>query len=152
MTDTPTPDTVLADGTLAEVKLLARPYPERKYYRGGSYWANSPRDFEKATRVYVDEVGESVLENLRDRTGRPVKAYRAAVVEALKHAGLGDHRLAWSRTAGCSCGCSPGFILRSADGKRSVRHEVDHRPVDIYVKVDKGSLGASIARDINIIL
>lgn len=44
--------------------------------------------------------------------------YRAALNEALKKARKNIQPLAtWSKTAGCSCGCSPGFIFSNEELK-----------------------------------
>ena len=130
---------VLADGKLVTIKEYPRSYPNRRKGITQTEW-------NKATRVYVDEIGESIFENLQNRFGRPVDEYRKAALEALKHIGL-DARLVWSQKAGCSCGCSPGFILRSADGKRAERRVTgEYRPVDIYITIEKGALGESTPR------
>jgi hypothetical protein len=45
---------------------------------------------------------------------------RALALEALKRLGHGydvtSSQLRWSNTAGCSCGCSPGFIVKGLRG------------------------------------
>jgi hypothetical protein len=47
-------------------------------------------------RVYIWEEGESIMDNfLRD---------------CLAERGVDVAELKWSQKAGCSCGCSPGFI------------------------------------------
>lgn len=134
---------VLANDLFVEVHQLKRTAPWTTKY-------GDRRDWLKGTRVYVDEVGETILDNLRDRNGRPTKAYKTAVLEALKHIELEGYRVCWSQRAGCGCGCSPGFILRSPDNKGVVRHfaEDGYTPVDIYVKIAKGDLGESKSRDL----
>jgi hypothetical protein len=136
-----TTSVVLKDGKTVEIMQLKRRPPYSKY-------GSSMKEWRSGTRIYVGEVGESVFENLDNRFGRPVKEYRAAVLEALTSIGITDHKLAWSQKAGCSCGCSPGFILRVKEGV--VRHlaEDGFTPVDIYVNIAAGSLGESASRNI----
>lgn len=75
---------------------------------------NDYRDY-SGTRIYVWPENESVLDNfLVGRRARPTEAYRAIVkTEVFEALGIDPERynVKWSRTAGCSCGCSPGFIL-----------------------------------------
>ena len=71
--------------------------------------------------AYVWPKGETVMENLQNRRIRPVDAYREAVNEVLQTLAKGmpawqaklvlDKKPRWSQKAGCSCGCSPGFLL-----------------------------------------
>lgn len=74
------------------------------------------------TRVYVWPKGESVFENFGNRIARPHLAWRPLVAEALNANGFAvtERDLRWSQKAGCSCGCSPGFILQTADSGRDV--------------------------------
>lgn len=66
------------------------------------------------TRVYVGPEGETVLENfLGGRWTRPHKhpQVREAVHRTLTLFGARPGTtFHWSQKAGCSCGCSPGFI------------------------------------------
>lgn len=62
-------------------------------------------------RLFIEERNETVLENLILRYSRPSKAYRKEVLpKVFKKLGI-DVSASWSQKAGCSCGCSPGFIL-----------------------------------------
>lgn len=65
----------------------------------------------KKSRVYVDPGKFDVIEDLTNRTRRPFNAWRAPVTEALARIGIEGVKLNWSQKAGCSCPCSPGFIL-----------------------------------------
>ena len=65
--------------------------------------------------MYVSPKSESVFANLVNRFSRPVKLYRAAMKQALSDLGV-DAKAYWSQRAGCSCGCSPAFILDKALG------------------------------------
>jgi hypothetical protein len=71
------------------------------------------RGYNKESRLSVFVKGENMLENLQNRTSRPSKFYRKEVLPVvLKHFGLTPDRVQWSQYAGCSCPCSPGFILK----------------------------------------
>jgi hypothetical protein len=63
-------------------------------------------------RVYVWYGGETVtvLKDLMNRRSRPVKLYRELVSRVFKQFGIENPNLHWRQNAGCSCGCSPGFI------------------------------------------
>ena len=118
---------ILADGTLVEVVMIKRK------------WTTPARAFDAGTRVYVDEIGETIIENLVNRGARPVKAYKAIVLETLQHIDINDKRIAWSQRAGCSCGCSPGFVLRAGDNSGVTCHRIDGTPVDIWVRIQRGT-------------
>jgi hypothetical protein len=67
-------------------------------------------------RVYVDAAQPfNVLEDLTNRTRRPHTAWKPRVIEALARVGITGGKLHWNQRAGCSCGCSPGFILDGID-------------------------------------
>jgi hypothetical protein len=59
---------------------------ERKLYAGERY-----SEYVSAPRMYVDIKDETLVENLMNRHSRPYNLYK--------------------QRAGCSCPCSPGFIL-----------------------------------------
>lgn len=69
-------------------------------------------DKTKHARVYIWP-SETVLEQFINRRARPVTEYRKNILpEVLNFQGLpADTKAKWSQYAGCSCGCSPGFIL-----------------------------------------
>jgi hypothetical protein len=80
----------------------------------GDDYGNHKRD--KKARVYFNIQDETVLENLQHRRSRPIKLFRALLPEVYKKLGV-DSRARWSQYAGCSCPCSPGFILDDVYGK-----------------------------------
>jgi|LSQX01.3.fsa_nt_gb hypothetical protein len=45
-----------------------------------------------------------------------VRRYRKVLPEILKQAGIPEAKASWSWKAGCSCGCTPGFILDKGYG------------------------------------
>jgi hypothetical protein len=64
------------------------------------------------TRMYAWPKGESVAQNLIfGRFTRPRDAIRAALPEIGEKLGVRLPKAVWSQTAGCGCGCSPGFVI-----------------------------------------
>jgi hypothetical protein len=60
-------------------------------------------------RIYIFHQGENILQNLLKRYNRPVEFYRKEVLpKVVPEAMIKEYK--WSQTAGCRCGCSPGFI------------------------------------------
>jgi hypothetical protein len=85
----------------------------------------SVRDIEKRgrrsikPRMYFFPVGEGIMDQLFNRHNRPVKEFKKLVTLALVEAGCElsaakEVKARWSQYAGCSCPCSPGFILDMA--------------------------------------
>ncbi len=111
--------------TITETTSQVRPLPRWKSYphgRGG-YWTSTRRSYESKPRLYVGIEGETMLENFGYRASRPSRLYKAIMPEMLAALGLpADTQARWSQKAGCSCGCSPGFVLdidqRFANEKR----------------------------------
>ena len=68
------------------------------------------------TRIYVHPKNETILENLKNRRQRPVDVWREYARKAAAVFDVKFEKLAWSQKAGCSCGCSPGFVVK--DGSR----------------------------------
>lgn len=65
-------------------------------------------------RIYVWIKDENVLENLQKRHSRPYNEYRKLFPDIVRRIGLkADIKANWSQKAGCSCGCSPAFIVRN---------------------------------------
>jgi hypothetical protein len=73
--------------------------------------------FKSKPRVYVYPAQETIMENLANRRSRPLNTYRAALRKGLSELGVDLSRVdyKWSQKAGCSCGCSPGFIVDGWD-------------------------------------
>lgn len=72
----------------------------------------------RQTKVYIFLEGESIIENFGNRAARPWKLYRKEFGQMIADAlfvKVSD--LHWSRTAGCSCGCSPGFKVTGSYNK-----------------------------------
>jgi len=97
----------------------------------------------KSSRVYVQvnrDEGSDVLSMMNERWFQPSKGttlkIKDAVVDAfvgVKGVGLFNRRgvkLVWSQYAGCSCPCSPGYILKGEGLPYQIR-----MGYDVYVNV-----------------
>jgi hypothetical protein len=99
--------------TVVKVDTRAKPYrkwvnPTTPYGRG--YVQRDETNVK--TRLYLWPEGEEVIENfLVGRHTRPVALYRLALPAIFKELQIGPYKAIWSQKAGCSCGCSPAFIL-----------------------------------------
>jgi len=107
---------------IKEDKTQARRYPRNERGGRGSY---AMRRYHSNSKVYVFEDGESIIENLMERRQRPSARYKAIVLE--QHPEL-EGKIRWSQKAGCSCGCSPGFLV-----DHTVRK--DGSPADIFITI-----------------
>src|SRR5579864_1378033 len=97
---------------------------------GGRGW----RSYYSAPRLYISHANESILENFGNRAARPVKLYKEILEEVRKLAKLpATAAFRWNQKAGCSCGCSPGFVVQNVPGNRVGDHYAD-----IFVTVDGG--------------
>ena len=77
------------------------------------------------TRVFVWP-DETIMGNFMNRRDRPYNAWKPLVQKALDMFGVRAESIGWSRTAGCKCGCSPGFVVKGT-----------HRPgFDIHVHLE----------------
>jgi hypothetical protein len=81
-------------------------------------WANYQKAKDTKARVYFSMSKETVWSNLLERWNRPYKDFKVqAMPQVLEAMGLpADTKYRWSQKAGCSCGCSPGFIIDSVTG------------------------------------
>jgi hypothetical protein len=63
-------------------------------------------------RVYLSFKGETIVDDLMNRRRRPYEVIKPLLAELLAcETKAQDVKLSWSQKAGCSCGCSPGFIV-----------------------------------------
>lgn len=84
-------------------------YYNKNYYREVR---SQDREYNKKPRLYVWHEDSTVLEHLENRKQRPYQIWKTDVVQPVLDAlGMGDVKARWSQRAGCSCPCSPGFIL-----------------------------------------
>ena len=76
----------------------------------------SSRDYNKAPRMYVstDDTFD-LLEDMTNRTRRPHAAWKKIIKPLIEtHLPQLDlSKMAWDKYAGCTCRCSPGFVLKN---------------------------------------
>ena len=68
-------------------------------------------DYCKAPRMYVSVADETMLDNLANRKRRPYNVYKTLIHSTNLASVIDLSKLSWSQYAGCSCPCSPGFVL-----------------------------------------
>lgn len=69
------------------------------------------REYSAAPRMYVGVKHETLLENLMNRKRRPYNVYKTLLRGSVLAQVFDLGKLTWSQYAGCSCPCSPGFVL-----------------------------------------
>jgi len=73
-------------------------------------------------RIYVNPTGETVLANLANRRTRPYNEYRKLFPQIRAELAQQGYdlpetaKISWSQYAGCSCPCSPGFVVQGLHG------------------------------------
>ena len=94
-------------------------------------WKIGYREWNRKPRMFVTPMGESVWENLQNRRNRPVTEFRKVAYEALAQLGYtkSDVKLRWSQYAGCTCPCSPGFVMEFAD--KQVGKGLEHADLSV---------------------
>jgi len=77
------------------------------------------KEYYKKPRLYLDLKKEILMDNLQNRRSRlhiEIKKVLSLDKDLLQQLNIKDiSQLSWSQKAGCSCGCSPGFIISSQD-------------------------------------
>ena len=76
-----------------------------------TYHQNYHADHYKAPRMYVSVADETIMDNLANRKRRPYNVYKTLIHSSALASVLDLSKLSWSQHAGCTCNCSPGFIL-----------------------------------------
>ena len=76
-----------------------------------SYHYGYKNDYFKAPRMYVTVADETIFDNLANRKRRPYNVYKTLIHSSDLKNVLDISKLSWSQSAGCSCPCSPGFVL-----------------------------------------
>lgn len=111
----------------------------RKRRFSGPHWSTSSwKSYHAKPRVYIWLEGESVFDNFINRWGRPHKAFRKFILPTLKrvlNVVDDDIKFNWSQKAGCSCGCSPGFIITLGDFASARSHRLFATDTHVTVKV-----------------
>ena len=106
------------NGYYLEINTRNVPYREKRYKWDRKLSQNftiSVPVKQNQKRLYIWPKGESVLENLFEgRHNRPVSFYRKEILPTIRKLFNIDRNTAinWSQKAGCSCPCSPGFIIK----------------------------------------
>ena len=92
------------------MKIVENKLQDRPVYQNGRY---------VKPRIYFFVKNETLLENMEVRRSRPYNEYRKLLNEAFTIHGIDSNNIKvnWSQKAGCSCGCSPGFICQGFDEK-----------------------------------
>ena len=85
----------------------------------------SPKAKSKLTRVHINPIGETLYENYTaGRFTRPRDEFRTSgllediLIEEMKYESGNLPAVRWSAAAGCSCKCSPAFIVYGAQSKK----------------------------------
>ncbi len=102
------------------------------------FWCKSPREYNKKPRIFPWISNFSVKNDIfeGERYNKPHKYLKPLLRQALKAAGVPERevdnlKFSWSVHAGCSCPCSPGFIVNNATS-------LSHKDVSIeYEYVNK---------------
>lgn len=77
------------------------------------------RDRNAKSRCYVKIVNELLIDNLNNRKNRPATMYGEVLRKAFRVLEIEQDeyvKIRWSQKAGCSCPCSPGFIVDGITG------------------------------------
>jgi hypothetical protein len=71
------------------------------------------------SRIYIFPKGENILQNIENRKQRPYTVYRKELIPAILESVKlpKGTKVRWSQYAGCSCPCSPGFIIEGSMNK-----------------------------------
>jgi hypothetical protein len=97
----------------AEGTLVVRKRNRPNFWQASIYEKN---DYLARPRMFVSgDTDDTVMENLENRTRRPMKVWRKGAENLLNKWALpfGSMELKWSQNAGCRmCPCSPGFIMQ----------------------------------------
>ena len=83
--------------------------------RKGGTW----REQNSKSHLSVHMLGESVWDNLMNRRNRPTKIWKMVGETALISLGMEEELFAkmyWNQKAGCSCPCSPAFVMPNLFG------------------------------------
>jgi hypothetical protein len=63
-------------------------------------------------RLFIFHDNESIIDDLNNRHYRPYTVYKKELFPLIcEELGVTELKAKWRQTAGCSCPCSPGFIL-----------------------------------------
>lgn len=63
------------------------------------------------SHAYFFPKKETIAENFVNRRNRPYEEYKFLLLDILRKEGITNVKPQWRQRCGCSCGCSPGFVL-----------------------------------------
>jgi hypothetical protein len=109
-----------------ELDRMAKPENEDKYTYEDIL--ETRKDRSKKARIYIWPVNETLCDNLINRHCRPVAMYRKDILPTVLGL-IGGTSAHWDQKAGCSCGCSPGFVVDDVYGLE-VHVQVSEMPDD----------------------
>jgi hypothetical protein len=101
-----------------------------------SYHYGYKNDYFKAPRMYVSVADETIMDNLANRKRRPYNIYKTLIHSSDIASVLDLSKLSWSQKAGCSCPCSPGFILNPQILKDEDGNRVNFTYFDVWVTLE----------------
>lgn len=97
------------------------------------------RQKNRSARIYFFH-NENVMENLANRRARSYRDYKKLLPAIYQELGLPENtKVRWSQRAGCSCPCSPGFIVQGFIGLFDIMVDLDATdavPATIFEKKD----------------
>jgi hypothetical protein len=76
---------------------------------------HNAKDRFSKSRIYINVQGETIIDNLMNRKSRPYQQYKALMPMIFELLDIEPKPVTWSQYAGCSCPCSPGFIIKEGD-------------------------------------
>ena len=103
--------------------------------RKPAYFGKERQRYLAKPRLYIEPTDWNVNEDLFEggRFNRPhIDFKRHLLADTLTQAGLDPTQIkaSWSQTAGCRCGCSPGFILTGATTQFDIWAKYKYVPVE----------------------
>ena len=137
------------------LKIVVTPFTHNRWEK---FYIMPARGWEHK-KVFISPTGESLSDLLYNRTSRPHSWYRKEVLPTLKGVlGMGEEvKFNWSQKAGCTCPCSPGFLVTDNKGfhgkekyniyvtvsETPFKAEIFQRPLDV---VTMGNIGEDMER------
>lgn len=98
-------------------------------YKTSGYeaWKRATKEKHRSAQIHIFLSGEKLIDNLMNRRQRPYTMYRKELIpQILKEMKLpANTKVFWRQNAGCSCGCSPGFIVDGAYGMTAYVHVIE---------------------------
>lgn len=79
---------------------------------------NEQDEIPQRSIIYIDLIGANIKKEIREKKDNYWTVYKHEVIPSvLEQANLPlNTKVIWSKKAGCSCGCSPGFLITGKSG------------------------------------